>query len=170
MAEFSLDAMEANVMESISLSLVVETLKPREFFEVRHALELVSAGAAARRRSQAALEQLQAIAAQIAETSTDSRRAFTLDLDFHRALAAATENLLLLTFERSMITVLERLLGDGSSVSPSQSLGGVADVIAAVAGKDVAGARAAMEKHLASSAAHYGLDGDGDIDRDRDPG
>lgn len=166
-AEFSLDAMEANVMESISLSLVVETLKPRQFFEVRHALELVSAGAAARRRSEAALERLQQIGGEIAATSTDARRAFQLDLDFHRALAAATENPLLSTFERSLITALELLLGDGSGIAPSQSLSGVAEVIAAVADRDVAGARAAMEKHLSYSAAHYGLDSDDEAEADR---
>lgn len=157
-AEFSVDAMEASVMESISLSLVVETLKPEAFFEVRHALELLAAGAAARRRSPAALEGLQAIAAEVHDASMDSKRAFDLDLEFHRALAAATDNPLLLTFERSMIMVLERLLGDGSTVSPVQALGGVSEVIAAVAAQDVAGARDAMDQHLSHAAAHYGLD------------
>jgi len=160
--------LEMSVTNVISLSLVVETLRPDQFFEVRYALELLSAGAAARHRDRAAVQELEDIAAEIVEASAEPRRAFELDLQFHRVLAAATQNPLLLSFERAMIAVLHRLLGDGASVSQAAALGNIIDVIDAVVAGEAAAAREAMRGHLAHSAAHFGLRKDGLADQ-RDP-
>lgn len=153
----SLDTLEVSVTESISLSLVVKTLLPAEFFEVRRGLELFTAETAAVRCSPAMLERLEAIGTA-AESATDPRRAFDLDLQFHRALAEAAENALLVTFEGAMIAVLRRLLGDGASTTPDLTLGNVLEIIDAVRDQDPVEARTAMQRHLALSAAYYGVD------------
>jgi DNA-binding FadR family transcriptional regulator len=167
----SLDALETSVREYLSLFLVVETLAPEHFFEVRAAHEVLCAEVAAARCDAAGLARLEEIHATLAGSTDvhghtngtpldlplDGRRAFELDLDFHRALAQATGNPLIVSFEGALIAVLHRLVGTGDSVTPTEAVGYVADVIAAVRAKDPAAARDAMRRHLAYSAAHYGL-------------
>jgi GntR family transcriptional repressor for pyruvate dehydrogenase complex len=154
--DFSLSILEKNVSELISLSLVVETLTPAQFFEVRYALELLIAEVAAVKRSDTSLAQLEEIQER-ANTEISSQEAFDLDLRFHRLLAEATENQLIVTFEGAMIAVLHRLLGDGSVIDPHDSLGGVTDVVDAVRAQDPATARRAMQTHLRRVATFYGL-------------
>jgi GntR family transcriptional regulator, transcriptional repressor for pyruvate dehydrogenase complex len=154
----SLDTLEVSVTESISLSLVVQTLLPAEFFEVRLGLELFTAETAAVRRSEEMLERLERVASSVAAAGGDPRAAFDLDLQFHRALAEAARNPLLLAFEGAMIAVLRRLIGDGASTSPDLTLGGVPEIIAAVREQDAPAAREAMRRHLALSAEYYGVE------------
>jgi GntR family transcriptional repressor for pyruvate dehydrogenase complex len=156
----SLESLEVSVTESISLSLVVETLLPFQFFEVRRGLELFTAETAAERRGQQALNRLEAIAAAAESATADPRLAFDLDLQFHRLLAEAAGNPLLMTFEGAMIAVLRRLLGDGASTSPDLTLGNVLEIIDAVRERNPIAARAAMARHLAHSATYYGVDSD----------
>lgn len=154
--DFSLSILENNVTELISLSLVVETLTPAQFFEVRYALELLVAEVAAVKRDETNLSHLDEIK-QRADGSITSHEAFELDLRFHRLLAEATGNQLLVTFEGAMIAVLHRLLGDGSAIDPGDSLGGVAAVVDAVRSQDPSAARHAMQSHLGRVASFYGL-------------
>jgi DNA-binding FadR family transcriptional regulator len=156
-AELSLEALEASVRDFLSLSLVVETLKPSQFLEVRYAVELLVAETAARARSFDRLRQLETLAATIEAGGHAPRKAFELDLEFHRLMAEATENPLILTFERAMIAVLHSLIGDGASVSPDHSLGNIPDIVTAVREHDAGAAREAMHEHLMRSAAYYGL-------------
>lgn len=156
-ADLSLDALEASVRDFLSLSLVVETLKPAQFLEVRYALELLVAETAARARSIDRLLALEALASTIGATGHPPRKAFELDLEFHRLMAEATANPLILTFERAMTAVLHRLIGDGASVSPDSSLGNISEIVSAVRAQDSAAAREAMHEHLMHSAAYYGL-------------
>lgn len=158
-SDFSLVSLGAQVGDFISFSLVVDQLTPQQFMEVRYAHELLCAEAAAERRTAADLRDLQAITDAIADPSLGSRRAFELDLEFHRALAEATHNPLILGFEGAMIAALHRLLGDGNSVLPSQSLGNVGEIIDAVRRHDREGAGDAMRRHLRHSMIHYGLRG-----------
>src|SRR5262249_46225687 len=150
----SLETLEVSVTESISLSLVVKTLLPAEFFEVRLGLELFTAETAAVRRSPVMLERLDRVAAEARRARHDPRLAFDLDLQFHRLLAEAARNPLLLSFEGAMIAVLRRLLGDGASTSPDQTLGGVPEIIDAVREQNPIAAREAMRQHLIVSAAY----------------
>ena len=164
-SDFSLVSLGAQVGDFISLSLVVARLTPQQFMEVRFAHELLCAESAAERRTAADLRSLQAITDAIAESPLSSRRAFELDLEFHRALAEATHNPLILGFEGAMIAALHRLLGDGNSVPPAQSLGNVGEIIDAVRRHDREAAGDAMRRHLSHSMAHYGLRGPTDIAR-----
>jgi DNA-binding FadR family transcriptional regulator len=154
---FGFDALESSVMEFISLSIVVETLKPEQFLEVRFAHELLCAETAAKRRTPAALQKLEEIRAQIEEAFSDSRRAFELDLQFHRALAEATGNPLILSIERALIAVLHRMIGDAHQTTPLETLGNLTDIIDAVRDEDSAGARAKMAEHLSRTVLHYAL-------------
>jgi GntR family transcriptional regulator, transcriptional repressor for pyruvate dehydrogenase complex len=159
--EFSFDGLETSVTEFISLSLVVDALKPEQFFEVRSAHELLSAESAARRRTQQQMTGLDELANDVQRAlDDDPREAFELDLRFHRLLAEATANPLAVSFEAAMIAVLHRLLGDGRAVAPRDSLGSVNEIIEAVREQDGAVAREAMRRHLEHSRAHYGISPD----------
>lgn len=160
--DFSLDRIEASVTEFISLSLVVETLKPEQFLEVRFAHELLCADMAARRRTPAALARLEEIRNEIEQALAEPRRAFELDLQFHRALAEATLNPLILSIESALIAVLHRLIGDAAQTTPHETLGNLTEIIDAVRDGDGDAARAAMRRHLAWTVSHYGLDSDSD--------
>jgi GntR family transcriptional repressor for pyruvate dehydrogenase complex len=154
--DFHLEALEASVTEFISLSLVVETLKPAQFLEVRFAHELLCAETAARRRTSTDLARLDGIRNDI-ESTGESRRAFELDLQFHRALAEATQNPLIRSIEGAMIAVLHRLIGDAAETTPQQTLGNLTEIIDAVRDGDDEAAREAMRDHLVFSADHWGL-------------
>jgi GntR family transcriptional repressor for pyruvate dehydrogenase complex len=155
----SLDNLQTTVTEFIALSLVVEALTPSDFLEVRHELELLSAGAAALRRSDEQLERLSEIEERIKQVirdpaTEDPRRAFELDLEFHRTLAEAADNPLIISFEGAMTAVLHYLFGSGVSVPPEQALGGITEVIEMVRSQDASGARDAMARHLEHSVSH----------------
>lgn len=158
---FSLDNLQTTVTEFIALSLVVEALTPPQFLEVRHDLELLSADAAARRRTDAQLERLAELEERVRvathDPKEDPRHAFELDLEFHRLLAEAADNPLILSFEGAMTAVLHYLFGSGVSVPPEQALGGITEVIEMVRRRDPAAARSAMAQHLEHSVSHIEL-------------
>jgi GntR family transcriptional repressor for pyruvate dehydrogenase complex len=159
---FSLDTLTTAVTEHIAFSLVVESLTPPQFLEVRRELELLSADAAARRCSAEHRERLeeldQRIEAVMGEAAPqDSPTAFELDLEFHRALADAADNPLLVSFEGAMIVVLHHLFGSGASVPPKRALGDVRAVIDAVRRRDPEAAREAMALHLTHSVDYLEL-------------
>lgn len=156
--QFGFEALEASVMEFISLSLVVEALKPDQFLEVRVAHELLCAETAARHRVPVGVAKLETIRAEIEEAYDDPRKAFELDLQFHRALAEATGNPLIVSIEGALIAVLHRLIGDAHQTTPLETLGNLADIIDAVRDGDAVAARVRMTEHLSRTAIHYGLD------------
>jgi GntR family transcriptional repressor for pyruvate dehydrogenase complex len=156
--DFSLDSLEASVMEFISLSLVVETLKPEQFLEVRFAHELLCAETAARRRTPASLAKLEEIHAQIVGAYSESRAAFELDLQFHRALAEATLNPLILSIEGALIAVLHRMIPDATQTTPDETLANLTEIFAAVRDARPEEAREAMRRHLSQTALHYGFE------------
>jgi GntR family transcriptional repressor for pyruvate dehydrogenase complex len=154
-SDFSLTNLGAHVGDFISLSLVVDQLTPEQFLEVRYAHEVLCAEAAAERRTNSDLDALDAISDAIAGSALSSRDAFELDLTFHRALADASHNPLIVGFEGAMIAGLHRLLDDGDSVDPTDSLGNVGEIIHAVRDRDPNLAGHAMRCHLEHSVTHY---------------
>jgi DNA-binding FadR family transcriptional regulator len=158
---FSLDNLQTTVTEFIALSLVVETLTPQQFMEVRRELELLSAETAARRRTDEQLGRLQEIEsrvqAAISDPREDPRHAFELDLEFHRLLAEAADNPLIISFEGAMTAVLHYLFGSGASVPPEEALGGILEIIDGVRRQEPAAARDAMARHLEHSVRHVEL-------------
>ena len=111
---------------------------------------------AARRRTPELAERLEEIGSLIDEASQARVSAFDLDLQFHRVLAEATGNALMVTFERAMIAVLRGLLGDGDTVAAWRSLGNIREIIDAVSAGDPKRARDAMRGHLIHSLVYYG--------------
>ena len=158
---FSLDNLQMTVTEFIALSLVVESLTPQQFLEVRHEVEVLSAEKAAERRTPEQLERLEEIVvrieAAIDNPREDPRHAFELDLEFHRLLADAADNPLVVSFEGAMTAVLHYLFGSGVSVPPEEALGGVVEVIDAIRRQEPEEARAAMTRHLEHSVPHVEL-------------
>jgi GntR family transcriptional regulator, transcriptional repressor for pyruvate dehydrogenase complex len=157
--DFSFEHLEASVTEFISLSLVMERLKPAQFLEVRYAHELLGAETAARVRTDESVKQLEGVQDEFAACEHDPKRAFETDLRFHRVLAEATMNPLIVSIEGAMIAVLRQFFGDGPPVAPRETLRNLSEIIDAVRDQDPDAAQLAMRRHLAV-VTRYGLDRD----------
>jgi GntR family transcriptional regulator, transcriptional repressor for pyruvate dehydrogenase complex len=152
-SEISLELLAPRITEFLTLSLTVKTLELPQVYEVRRALEMLIAELAAERRTPEGLSQLERIVADgEASRPRSSAAAIDLDLRFHRRLARCTGNPLLVGLEDAMDSAYRQFLSQSRKVvSPRRAIAGLADVTAAVAAQDAAGARAAMELHLSYS-------------------
>ena len=152
-SDISLELLAPRMTEFITLSLTVKTLELTQVYEVRRALELLIAELAAERRTPEALSRLhQLVADAEASPPATSEAAIDLDLRFHRELARCTGNPLLVGLEDAMDSAYRQFLARSrKDVSPRKALSGLADLTAAVATRDGAGAKAAMERHLSYS-------------------
>lgn len=157
-SQFSLDTLTNVGLEPVAQSLAVDMVGPSDFLEVRRAFELFTAETAARRRSADQLAQLTEIEARVRLMIDQSLEGcptapFELDIEFHRALAEATNNPLLVQLEGVLITHVHQTFGSGSTVPADRALGGVTEVIDAVRRRDAVAARSTMEHHLTYSVA-----------------
>lgn len=125
----------------------------RQLYEVRLVLETACAGTTAHRATERERAELAAIVERTESLArrADSLSAFLeLDRSFHGAIAAATGNLALSQLSRDVQGYLasswesSRLTADDMTESARQH----AEVAAAIAAKDEARARAAMEAHI----------------------
>jgi GntR family transcriptional regulator, transcriptional repressor for pyruvate dehydrogenase complex len=173
-AELSLGALGASVGEVISLSLGTGTLDYAQLFAVRFDLELRSAATAAAVRTEADLEALRATlpAEMRGATAVDARgssppadhggltveAALAVDVAFHRALAEASHNPLLVGFAGATATAFRGFSEEVQEVDPAQVLDGLPEVADAVAAADPEAARAAMRAHLAYFSHYFGLE------------
>lgn len=155
-AELSPEALAASVGEVISLSLGMRTLDYGQLFAVRFDLELRSAATAAQMRTEADLETLRAILPEAGE-ELKVEAAIAADVAFHRALAEASHNPLLIGFAGATATAFRRFSEEVHEVDPPRVLDGIAEVIDAVAAADPDAAREAMRHHLAYFTRHFGL-------------
>lgn len=158
-AEMSLRALGGSVAEVISLSLSMQTLTYAQLFEVRHALELLSAATAATQRTGEDLLQLEAALQTTSEAGAgdDPAAALEADLAFHRALAEATHNPLIVGFVGATATAFRRFSDDAQGVDPTRLFGHLDAVVAAVEAQDPAAAEAAMRRHLDYFARYFSL-------------
>jgi DNA-binding FadR family transcriptional regulator len=155
-AELSLQALGASVGEAISLSLGMKTLDYSQLFAVRFDLELRSAATAAQARTEADLEALRdTLPADPAELPVEA--ALSADVAFHRALAEASHNPLLIGFAGATATAFRRFSEEVREVDPPKVLDGIEEVVDAVAAQDPDAAREAMRAHLAYFSRHFGL-------------
>jgi GntR family transcriptional repressor for pyruvate dehydrogenase complex len=156
-AELSLQALGASVGEVISLSLGMKTLDYAQLFAVRFDLELRSAATAATERTDADLEALRAtLPADPAELPVEA--ALSADVSFHRALAEASHNPLLIGFAGATATAFRRFSEEVQEVDPSRVLDGTREVVDAVAAQDPDASREAMRHHLAYFSRYFGLE------------
>ena len=138
-----------------SMSLVVRSLGSLGYgkvHDVRAALEPVIAGLAAERTSQEDIDQLEALCTELGADPEPARAAW-IDVEFHRAMARATQNELFLVMLDSISDVLlevrTRAFSSGDMIAYAH--GAHREILDRVVARDAAGARAAMEAHIAES-------------------
>ncbi|CAG9172777.1 FadR/GntR family transcriptional regulator [Cupriavidus pampae] len=156
---------ESEAVPRVSLNLLQGDVDVRNMFEVRAALEsqaaaLAASKANARQRQQiaSAVERMQNLEAPTAET-------VSADLDFHRAVAAASGNPYLATM---IGTILEpmRLLIAAAFSRPGPVFGKMpmaarhehAVILQAITDGKPAAARDAMGQHIVNAASRFGYD------------
>lgn len=152
-AEFSPRSLAATVGEFVSLSIAARTTTYVQLFEVRQALEVLAAQAAARNRTAADLKRLQAaLPRPDANSFEDLLRD---DVGFHHALADASHNPLIIAYIGASSIAFQRF----SDLEQSYSDGIVAhldEVFAGVRDQDPGRAGKAMDAHLRYFADFYG--------------
>lgn len=144
-----------SVSDSIELYLSQrEPLDADKLDEVRRSLELKTTELAARRGTDEHLEQIVLTCERLAEVADDPEEASRADVEFHRAIAAATENELFLVLVDSLGEVLLNIrratLGDPGRVETT--LDQHRRIAEAVRRRDVDGAITAMSDHLDDSS------------------
>jgi DNA-binding FadR family transcriptional regulator len=155
-AELSPATLGASVAEVISLSLG-KTLDYGQLFAVRFDLELRSAATAAQARTDADLEALRATLPDD-PVGLPVDAALSADVAFHRALAEASHNPLLIGFAGATATAFRRFSEEVQEVDPPKVLDGTREVVDAVASQDPDAAREAMRAHLAYFSRYFGLE------------
>jgi len=144
------------VTESMSLFLRGRTLDFEKVHEVRALLEVHIAGLAADRATTADLAGLREVHERMEREAGDVESAARDDLEFHRAIARATQNdlylLLLDSIGSTLIEIRRENLGSGSA---PVTLGQHGQVLDRIAARDPAGARAAMALHLEGVATWW---------------
>jgi DNA-binding FadR family transcriptional regulator len=153
----SLCALDASVAEVISLSLSVQTLTYDQLFEVRHALELRSAAAAAEHRTDEDLVRLRAALPDPAALPREEDDILSLDLAFHRALADCGHNPLIVGFAGATATAFRRFSDDVQGVDRDRTLAHLDEIVAAVEAGDGAAAQDAMARHLDYFVRYFAL-------------
>jgi GntR family transcriptional regulator, transcriptional repressor for pyruvate dehydrogenase complex len=142
------------VAESMTLYLRgSETVGYDKVSEVRSALEIEIAGVAAARTTPVQIEEIRTIAAALGKAE-HAEQAAHADVEFHRAIAAATGNELFLVMLDSIgETLLDvRRRGFRTDEAIRYAAGAHDEILERVAAADVSGARRAMRLHLEESA------------------
>lgn len=139
----------AAVTESMSLFLRGGSFDFEKVHEVRALLEVHIAGLAAERATDDDLARLREVHDRMEREAGDVEAAARDDLEFHRAIARATQNdlylLLLDSIGSTLIDIRRENLGSGST---PMTLGQHAQVLDRMVARDAAGARKAMATHL----------------------
>jgi DNA-binding FadR family transcriptional regulator len=156
-AEMSVRTLGASVAEAISFSLSMQTLSSEQLFEVRVALEVQSAETAALRRSEPDIARLREAMSSLLELPPDPEELLTRDLDFHRVLAEATHNPLIIGFAGAITSAFRHVAADVGAISPAEMVAHVDEVVEAVAAGDAAAAGRAMRAHLHYFASYFRL-------------
>lgn len=134
----------------------------RSLFELRGILEVQAAALAAERRSDEDLERMRRALATMQESPYGSVKWRKRDIEFHRAVAAATRNIYMSQF---LEFVSDRV---GKSILAAGSRGGSDDmarvtldehtrILDAIESGDQAKARRAMRNHLTGAAKRVGV-------------
>jgi DNA-binding GntR family transcriptional regulator len=123
----------------------------QDSFEVRRLLEGAAAAGAASHATAAEIAHLQhLIKLEAAVDAGDLAKSASANRTFHQAIAAASHNQLAAELIAHCMATMDRVLALGVNALPLQR-GTIAEhraIVAKIAKRDVAGARAAMEEHL----------------------
>jgi DNA-binding FadR family transcriptional regulator len=134
----------------------------RSLFELRGILEVEAAGLAAKRRSTADLEAMEAALTTMKSAPYGSVMWLKTDLEFHRTVAAATENFYMVQFlvfvsEKIRESILVSGNQQKSEALAEMTLGEHQMILDAIKSGDETGAQAAMKSHLFNAASRVGL-------------
>jgi GntR family transcriptional repressor for pyruvate dehydrogenase complex len=118
--------------------------------EIRRMLETEIAGVAAERRTEADVDRLRELLAELPARAGDRAALAAADIEFHRALAAATRNPFFAVLHDSLADVLLTVRRHAFSLAGSVELahGHHSRILEAVAAADAPAARDAMRRHL----------------------
>lgn len=124
---------------------------PLEYiFDVRHVLEVEIAGRAAQQATESDIREMEHHLQQMADNLNDLEQAAAADVEFHAALARATQNPLfaILLDSISEIMLEVRRLGFTLSGAPQKILEEHARILQSVKRGDVEASQIAMSEHL----------------------
>ncbi len=141
-----------HVSSSLSLLLRLENdpSQHAKVLEVRRLLEVEIAALAAERRTGADLAKMAAILVAHEQVQDDRERFAELDMDFHLAIASATQNELFVILLDSLrgISLSIRRLGYSTPGNPQRALRYHRAILEQIKAGSVQGARDAMLSHL----------------------
>jgi DNA-binding FadR family transcriptional regulator len=134
----------------------------KSLFELRGALEVKAAAFAAQRRTDADLDAMKGALAAMNTAPYGSVAWLKADLEFHRAVVAATRNsymeqFLIFVSERVRESILAAGNQQGSDDMASTTLGEHNRILDAIAAGDANAAQEAMQLHLNGAAQRVGL-------------
>lgn len=159
-------AFVADASNATVLTIDHETLQRadsfRSLFELRGILEVQAAALAAKRRSHADVKAMKAALTAMRTAPYGSVAWLKNDLEFHRAVAAATRNsymgqFLVFVSERVRESILAAGNQQKSDDMALTTLGEHERILAAIVAGDDEAARAAMQDHLTGAAYRVGL-------------
>lgn len=139
--------------QSLSWGVLLGSRDTAELIEVRGALEIYAARLAAARMTPDALARLGAHLERMRTTSADLKHFVEADLQFHRELALATDNNVLLELLQ-VIRSLLRVWVDRAVTEPSEVHDAIAEhtaVFEAISAGDGDAAASAMAAHMATA-------------------
>ncbi|WP_082478591.1 MULTISPECIES: FadR/GntR family transcriptional regulator [unclassified Rhizobium] len=159
-------AFVADVPNSTVLTIDHDALHPaeafRNLFEIRGILEVQIAALAAERRTETDLQAMREALATMAAAPYGSVTWLKTDLEFHRTVAAATQNTYMAPFlmfasERVRDSILASGNQRRSDDLASITLGEHQQILDAIEAGDPVAAHKAMHLHLAGAAQRVGL-------------
>jgi DNA-binding FadR family transcriptional regulator len=167
-------AFVADMPNSTVLKIDTDTLRQadafRGLFELRRILEVEAAAFAAERRSDADIAALSEAISTMAGAPYGSVVWLRADLEFHRAVAAATRNEYMTQFlafvsERVAESILAAGNQQRSDEMASITLGEHERILKAIEAGSPARARSAMRAHLRGAAIRVGLSGNAEEEK-----
>lgn len=142
---------------SLALLIPDDKERLRQLVQVRLMLEPENARLAAENASAAQIRGLRAVWQQLAD-APDSETAVVADMNFHRAVAAASGNQISTLLLHSLSELLETSLTRGySRTSTENALRQHAAVLSAIEKRDAAAAATAMREHLIAAEKDLAL-------------
>jgi GntR family transcriptional repressor for pyruvate dehydrogenase complex len=144
----------SNVSDAITLFLRRKgLLDPRKIHEMRQTIEVQTVRLAAQRGSDEHIAEIRRVHERLVEVQSDPEEASAADVEFHRAIARATENELFLMLVDSLSDVMMdvRRATVGRHGRVQIGISHHERIVEALERRDVEGAVRAMREHLVDS-------------------
>ena len=144
---------EGGVLESRRGSgTYVAAVDVEDVFAVRLRLEPLAAGLAATQRTAGATKEMRELLGALRASLADARRFAAVDVELHRAIAAASGNPVLIGILARLtdLTMLSRDVSSTAAAARRSTLADMRAVVGAIRASDPEGAEKAMARHLAT--------------------